>query len=671
MTQTRPDPGGRSWQFSLARLATAAFVLAVLVAGIGYGLLPATVIWPLVAAGVVGFLALVVAHDRHERQRRRAATRRQLEDEADARRARSWDVLARTLAPAPAPDDAHANDPAFAAIAADLDLFGKASLRQLLGRTATPPGDRRLLAWLRAATLGVPSDLDARQCAVQELASDAPHRTAALVEGLAAGSLRTSTQGAFHRWLDAPRTALASPFVGSLFIALPLAAILLVVADRLGMRVAGGWALLVIVAWTLRWLLNRAIAPAFAGADALSGEVRRYRDLLRLWEQRSSQAPWLVERQRRLLDDVPASTVFASLARIVDLSDLRWSHLPHVFVHSTSGWDLHVAAALERWRARHGARVAAWHDALADLDAAATLAGLTDLESGWTFPVVEPGRPSLEAESIAHPLLAAITTAPTRVATPPPADLMTLDAGMLQHRDDVGRVANDVAIGPPGRVLVVTGSNMSGKSTLLRTIGLNAVIAQMGGPVCAAALRMPAVRMETSLRLTDSLSAGVSYFMAALLRLKAVVNAADAPRRDSSSPRVLYLLDEVLQGTNSEERQVAIRHIVAHLVGTTAIGAITTHDLHLVQTPEFRAHADHVHFAEQIDTTPTGTPRLTFDYRLQPGPARSRNALALVRLVGLGHVSLDAPRADVSMDLSAGDLPDILPGVPPDVPSHE
>jgi DNA mismatch repair ATPase MutS len=130
--------------------------------------------------------------------------------------------------------------------------------------------------------------------------------------------------------------------------------------------------------------------------------------------------------------------------------------------------------------------------------------------------------------------------------------------------------------------------------------------------------------------------------MAALLRLKTIVEAADRPRQPGDA-RVLYLLDEVLQGTNSEERQVAIRHIVRHLARSSAIGALTTHDLHLVEAPEFRAHAQHVHFTEHLDERPDG-PVMTFDYLLRPGPAQSRNALALVRMVGLGDASLMTAR---------------------------
>jgi DNA mismatch repair ATPase MutS len=137
--------------------------------------------------------------------------------------------------------------------------------------------------------------------------------------------------------------------------------------------------------------------------------------------------------------------------------------------------------------------------------------------------------------------------------------------------------------------------------------------------------------------------------MAALLRLKHIVVAADEPWR-AGQPRVLYLLDEVLQGTNSEERQIAIRHIVRHLVHTPAIGALTTHDLHLVNTPEFQQHARHVHFTEHVEHAEDG-PIMHFDYLLRPGPAQSRNALALVRMVGLGDARMvDATNGPFSAD---------------------
>jgi DNA mismatch repair ATPase MutS len=193
------------------------------------------------------------------------------------------------------------------------------------------------------------------------------------------------------------------------------------------------------------------------------------------------------------------------------------------------------------------------------------------------------------------------------------------------------RVANDVRIGPPGTILLVTGSNMSGKSTLLRAIGLNAVLAQAGAPVCAAAMTVPPVELQTSIRVQDSLELGLSYFMAALARLKQIVDAAARLDPPQAGRRLLYLLDEVLQGTNSVERAVAVRAVAQHLIDARAIGAMTTHDLALAEDEPLKSCAVLVHFTEQVQ--PGGT--MTFDYRLRDGIATSTNALRLMQLMGI------------------------------------
>jgi DNA mismatch repair ATPase MutS len=195
------------------------------------------------------------------------------------------------------------------------------------------------------------------------------------------------------------------------------------------------------------------------------------------------------------------------------------------------------------------------------------------------------------------------------------------------------RVINDVTVGPPGTLLLVTGSNMSGKSTLLRALGVNIVLAGAGGPVCAPALRLPPVTLWTSMRVQDSLEQGVSYFMAELQRLKAVVDAA-RQAHTVGGPRLFYLLDEMLQGTNTMERQVAARRILLYLVGQGAIGAVSTHDLTLAESPEMAAVAHQIHFTERIVPGPDG-PTMTFDYKIRPGLATSTNALKLMEIVGL------------------------------------
>ncbi|MBK8046153.1 MAG: hypothetical protein IPK16_02885 [Anaerolineales bacterium] len=174
---------------------------------------------------------------------------------------------------------------------------------------------------------------------------------------------------------------------------------------------------------------------------------------------------------------------------------------------------------------------------------------------------------------------------------------------------------------------------MSGKSTLLRAIGVNIVLAQMGGPVSAAMLHMPALLVATSMRVQDSLDEGVSFFMAELRRLKAIVDLADG-QAQAGAPHLLYLLDEILQGTNTAERQIAARQIILHLVRSGAIGAVSTHDLTLAAEAEVAAVGKAVYFTEQFSRGPEGA-TMQFDYKLRDGIATSTNALKLMELIGL------------------------------------
>ena len=585
------------------------FVIFACAAALVYGAtraawIPAGAAWLTGAVLLVCFLVVIARHERVERAKQAAAAHAQLCDEAVARIARRWDAMpparaARGCGPYTSPGwdamplaraaqgrgpytygpytypgtEGQAAPPASALIAHDLDLLGRASLGHLIGRTATPGGAERLASWMQAATDGAidPLEIAARQAAIRELAPRLDLRLGLVADAMVGDPLAPHATGIVDGWIAAPSSPASRPWMVLVALAIPLAS----VAVAAGMvPQAGALAATLsipLVAWGLRYAMGTPIGRAFAAADALSGEGRRYLAMIRAWEAFAPTTPRLVALRERLTRPPrSASKEFARLKRLIDLADLRWSHLPHFFIHSATGWDLHVAAALERWKRSAGPHVAEWFDALAELDALATLAGLAHDEPAWSDPVIDAASDRVEATAIAHPLLASTV-----------------------------RVANDVDVGPAGTSLVITGSNMSGKSTLLRALGLNVVLAQMGAPVCATALRLPPLRLETSIRITDSLADGVSYFMSALLRLKAIVSAADA-MRPGTGPVVCYLLDEVLQGTNSEERQIAVRRVFAHLVSTRAIGAMTTHDLHLVQAPEFVAHARHVHFTEHV-----------------------------------------------------------------------
>jgi DNA mismatch repair ATPase MutS len=246
-----------------------------------------------------------------------------------------------------------------------------------------------------------------------------------------------------------------------------------------------------------------------------------------------------------------------------------------------------------------------WLETLSELEALSALATLAADNPAWAFPEISERSadvPAFTARNLGHPLL-------------PPAVC----------------VGNDVSIGPVWRFLFVTGSNMSGKSTLLRAVGVNVVLAQAGGPVCAESMRLMPLSLATSIRVQDSLEYGISYFMAELRRLREVVEIARTAT-EAGAREPLFLLDEILHGTNTSERQIAARQIIRTLMRYGATGAVSTHDLSLTETADLTAARDAVHFTETFTRGPDG-PAMSFDYRLRPGVATSTNALSLLSIV--------------------------------------
>jgi len=591
--------GRRSFAISIARFATfAAFALSLLLV-----LLRASApgrLWPAAAAiSLAAFFVLLAVHSRVIRAERRAGDLVTLQDEGLARLARDWKSL-----PLPRLPEGFASPQ----LSRDLGLLGTASLFHLLGTVHTPPGKAALAGWLLAPAAR--EEAARRQAAVAELAPDLELRQEL---EMAAGPMERTPPDAepFLRWAEDEGLLGSRPWLLWLCRGLAAATVAAAIAALVpGSAVPVSVPLLFVTAnVVLTWAFGERIHSSFGRVEAREREFGFYAGALSIVEAREPRSERLQRvRSELTTGGVPAHRAMEILDRRVGLSYVRHSALVHMPLQLLLLWDFHVLELLERWQRAYGARARRWLAALGDFEALAALAGLAHDNPAWAFPTLaahDPGAPAeVRGRDLGHPLLAA-----------------------------EARVGNDVAVGPPGTFLLVTGSNMSGKSTLLRAIGANVVLAQAGAPVAAAAMSLPPIDLATSVLVEDSLADGVSFFMAELLSVREVVRAAGRARGEGRT--LLYLLDEILRGTNSAERQVAVRRVLQHLLAAGAIGAVSTHDLQIAEIPELRDPCRPVHFRESFVQTESG-PRMTFDYRLRGGVATTANALKLLDLVGLG-----------------------------------
>ncbi len=565
-------------RISQARLAV--FTLGVALAVIAF--------WPKwldprwLLAPAIGFIGLVVAHDRVLRR-------------ADAREhsVRHYeDGIARLEArfAGRGATGEHFRDPEHA-YADDLDLFGAGGLFELLCRARTAAGEATLASWLLSpAEIAV---VLARQAAVAELRPLLDLREAlTLVGDEVANDLHAE---ALERWGESAPPA-AGTGLRAVFVVLALLSAALLGATFAGAPLLIPWlGVLVIgggVAATVRGRVRRTLATTEAPARELALLAR----LLGVLEGQRFAAPRLAAlRQAIATDGIPASREIARLRRLVEFLDARRNQL-FAPIGAALFFTTQVALAIDAWRARCGPSLRTWIEAAAEFEALASLATHAYEQPGDVFPEFVAGAPRFEAEALGHPLIAAARC-----------------------------VRNDVRLGDAPRLLLVSGSNMSGKSTLLRSVGVAAVLAQAGAPVSARRLVMSPLLVGASLRVFDSLQEGHSHFYNEIRRLRSIVE------RTAGERAVLFLLDEILHGTNSHDRRIGAEAVVRSLVARGALGLVTTHDLALAQiADDLGARAANVHFEDQVVDG-----AMRFDYRMRPGVVTRSNALALMRAIGL------------------------------------
>jgi hypothetical protein len=474
--------------------------------------------------------------------------------------------------------------------AADLDLFGKGSLFQLLSAVRTRMGEDTLAQWLLAPS--ALEEISLRQAAAAELRDQLDLREDLAVLGEDAG-VGVYPDGLLA-WAEAPNRLQSRwiPGVARLLAALVVMSIVV--------YAWWGWAtplvLVVIAEGGLMFFLRKPLEEslhstehAFRNLDLLSGILARF-------EAQAFHASRLQSLRTSLASSGVAG--WRAIARLRRLVDFIYSR-DNLFVRVLDVplmYSLQVAVAAERWRKAHGAALRSWLSAVGELEALLSLAAYGFEHPSDPFPEITGGPPSFEAVKLAHPLLPAAVC-----------------------------VRNDLRISSPASVLLVSGSNMSGKSTLLRAVGVNTVLAMAGAPVRAERLRLTPLQVGASIRVNDSLQEGSSRFYAEITRLRQIFDLAEG------QPPVLFLLDELLQGTNSKDRRIGAEGILRALLQRGAIGLISTHDLALTEMDSpLVLQVHNVHFQDELEQG-----RIKFDYRLREGIVEKSNGLELMRSIGL------------------------------------
>ena len=541
----------------------------------------------------VGFVALVIRQRRISRRIRRWKRTAEVSRDGLGRIDRRWDELDDI--PGPTSDDG-------AGLAADLDILGRASLYRLTGGAYTAWGKRTLARWLLSPAS--PSEIVSRQALVAELRkrSDVLLDLRVLTRGL---SPTPSNPDLFLAWAEGAPWLAGHPAIRWSARILSVLPLLLIIGTLMGWASPASLILVLAVNLLFSRILSSPAHEIFERVSSRMGRIAPYTALFQFVSALQLDASHGRALQARLVTDgLTAHEQMKRLSRIASFADSRRSTMMHVPLQMLTLSDFHVLDWMERWQMRVGPHVEGWLEALGEFEALIGLATLAHDNPTYTFPRISDGDdPRFEAQGLGHLML-----------------------------DPESCVTNDVDLGEPGTFLLVTGSNMSGKSSLLRSIGLNAALAGAGGAVFAESLVWTPCVLGTRFRVFDSVTNGVSFFMAELQRLKQIVTKAR--QRPPGGPPLLFLLDEILQGTNIIERRLAVAAVLKHLIRLGCIGAVSSHDLTLAEAEGLAEHVRAVHFTDHFREGPNGR-EMFFDYILRPGLAPTTNALELLRLVGL------------------------------------
>ena len=477
----------------------------------------------------------------------------------------------------------------------DLNIFGRGSLFQYMYVPVSYGGRQVLVDLLRARPPF--AEIAPRQEAVAELAQRLDFRQHIQATAMDPFFKKQNPQ-AVLTWLEKEDNAHRSS--KSFLFYLPVITFALFALAAIGqLNYALPLGSLAVQALVAFWG-EREAALRFQEMEKPVLRLSRYAELLAWVDREGFSTSFLKQQKDRLsTDEMSASRLIANLVKIAERNDLRHSNaLIYYPLNIAVFWDLWTLRKLDTWQKKWGGSVRDWFAAVGEIEAVSFFSGVCHDNPNWVFPDVRDESPFIKAKNAGHPLI---------------------------HAGE--RIGNDLALPQQGRVLMITGSNMSGKSTLLRTVGINLVLAYCGAPVCADAMSCSPMDIFSKMQIHDDLKERISTFYAELKRMKMIIDGA------KTKEPLLFLLDEIFRGTNSRDRIIATRTVVRQLHKLNTIGLVSTHDLELGSlAKEYSGTICNYHFTDDIKDE-----QIHFDYKLKPGISKTANAVALMRMIGIGE----------------------------------
>lgn len=476
----------------------------------------------------------------------------------------------------------------------DLDIFGKLSLFQYINRTTSEMGSSQLAGYLQfPASINL---IEQRQNAIKELS-----KKIEWIQNLQAigkeKKITFSAKKRLQNWINEPLIfSLFKPWkwLRWLLPAIIISIVVLYIFDEVP---SGIFYLSLLLFAVIAYQINKYVAPLHEQLSKVAEELEIFSASISHIENATFESFLLQELQAAFLyQNKNASNDITKLRKILDRLDLRYNLVISLPLNILLLWNLQQVLDLEKWKSAQQKNINAWFEMLGHFEALSSLSVLHFNEPAWAFPEIINDYFFIEGKQIGHPLI-------------------------IKNK----RINNDIEIKHNGKLMLVTGSNMAGKSTYLRSVGVNVILAMAGAPVCATCFKTSHVQLITSMRITDNLAESTSTFYAELKKLKTIIEKVNA------GEKVFILLDEILRGTNSLDRHTGSVALVKQLIKHNAAAIIATHDLDLTTLQnEFPDNILNYHFDVQVSND-----ELFFDYKLKPGVCNSLNASILMKKIGI------------------------------------